>query len=87
MDEAEARRNSPVHQHYPVRAPLMFVSGDIESAEYARQAELMEKFWHRLNYPSEIVTFKGYNHFTMAHLLKEPSSRLTKAIVRMMGIT
>ncbi|MBM3482032.1 MAG: alpha/beta hydrolase [Alphaproteobacteria bacterium] len=87
MDEAEARRNSPVHQRYPVRAPLMFVSGDIESAEYARQAELMEKLWHRLNYPSEIVTLKGYNHFTMAHLLKEPPSRLTQAIVRMMGIT
>jgi arylformamidase len=86
LDEAEARRNSPVHQRYKVRAPLMFVSGDIESAEYARQAEAMEAVWHRLNYPSQIVALKGYNHFTMAHQLKEPDSRLTLAVARQMGI-
>lgn len=41
MDEAAARRNGPVAQRYPVAAPLMLVSGDIESDEYARQADAM----------------------------------------------
>jgi hypothetical protein len=64
----------------------MFVSGDIESAEYARQAETMEALWHRLNFPSSIVSLKGFNHFTIAHQLKEPNSRLTQALARQMGL-
>ena len=45
MDEAEAQRNSPVKQQYPVAAPLMLVSGDIESDEYERQADAMAAIW------------------------------------------
>ena len=51
MDEAEARRNSPVAQRYPVAAPLMLVSGDIESDEYARQADAMAGVWAAHGYP------------------------------------
>ncbi len=87
LDAEEARRNSPIHQRYNVRAPLMFVSGDIESAEYARQAEAMEALWHRLNYPSNIVSLKGYNHFTIVHQLREPDSRLTQALRAQMGLS
>ncbi|MSO74843.1 MAG: alpha/beta hydrolase [Alphaproteobacteria bacterium] len=86
LDTEEAKRNSPIHQRYVVRAPLMFVSGDIESAEYARQAEAMEALWHRLNYPSNIVLLKGYNHFTLVHQLQEPASRLTQALLAQMGL-
>ncbi len=85
LDAEEAKRNSPIHQRYPVRAPLMFVSGDIESAEYARQAETMEALWHRLNYPSNIISLKGDNHFTLVHQLREPASRLTQALLAQMG--
>lgn len=86
MDEDEARRNSPVHLRYPVALPLLFVSGDIESDEYARQAELMEDTWRRLGYPSARLTLPGYNHFTMAHQLREPDSELTRALLRQMGL-
>ena len=86
LDEAEAQRNSPVHLRYPVAMPLMFVSGDIESDEYARQAALMEDTWKRLGYPNEHLRLPGYNHFTMAHQLKEPDSELTRALLRQMGL-
>ena len=86
LDVEEAKRNSSIHQRYKVRAPLMFVSGDIESDEYARQAEAMEALWHRLNYPSNIVSLKGYNHFTLVHQLQEPASRLTQSLLAQMGL-
>ena len=86
LDEGEAQRNSPVHLRYPVVMPLLFVSGDIESDEYARQAALMEDTWKRLGYPSGHLRLPGYNHFTMAHQLKEPESELTRALLRQMGL-
>ena len=86
MDEEVARRNGPVHQAYPVSLPLMLVSGDIESDEYARQAEAMEEVWRALGYPHEHVKLPGHNHFTMAHQLKEPDSPLTRALLRQMGL-
>lgn len=86
MDADVAHRNSPVHQSYQAKAPLMFVSGDIESDEYSRQAEAMDAVWQRHGYPSEHVRLPGRNHFTMADLLREPDSELTRAVLAQMGL-
>ena len=86
MDEAEARRNSPVAQHYPVEAPLMLVSGDIESEEYARQAAAMAAVWEAHGYPLRWLDLPGFNHFTMADQLREPESDLTRAVVTQMDV-
>ena len=81
MDEAEARRNSPVAQRYPVAAPLMLVSGDIESDEYARQANAMASVWNAHGFPFSRLGLPGLNHFTLADPLREPDSRLTQAVM------
>ena len=86
MDEAEARRNSPVAQRYPVAAPLMLVSGDIESEEYARQAAVMAALWEGLGHPLGRLELPGFDHFTMADQLREPDSALTRAVVAQMGV-
>ena len=86
MDAAEARRNSPVAQRYPVAAPLMLVSGDIESEEYERQADGMAAVWEAHGYPLSRLELPGYNHFTMADQLRDPESDLTRATVAQMGI-
>ena len=86
MSEEVANRNSPILQTYPSAAPLMFVSGDIESDEYARQAEVMMALWEKLGYPSFHLQLPGYNHFTMANLLRQPDSALTRAVLSQMGI-
>ena len=85
MDEAEAHRNSPVAQRYPVAAPLMLVSGDIESEEYARQADAMAGVWEAHDYPLRRLALPGFNHFTMADQLREPASDLTQATMAQMG--
>ena len=86
MDEDVAHRNSPVHQIYPVSLPLMLVSGDIESDEYVRQAKEMEHLWDGLGYPLEQLKLPGFNHFSMAHQLKDPNSVLTRALLRQMNL-
>jgi len=86
MDEEVAHRNSPVHQIYPNPAPLMLVSGDIESDEYSRQAEAMEAVWKTHGYRCEHLSLPGRNHFTMADLLREPESEITVALLRQMGL-
>ena len=86
MDPAEARRNSPVEQRYPLAAPLMLVSGDIESEEYARQAAAMIAVWEANGYPLQRLELPGFNHFTMANQLRDPHSALTRAVMAQMGI-
>lgn len=86
MDEAVAARNSPARQSYPVRLPLMLVSGDVESEEYARQAQVIGELWHGLGYPLEHLSLPGFNHFTMAHQLRDPESELVGAVLRQMGL-
>ena len=86
MDEVEALRNSPVAQRYPVPAPLMLVSGDIESDEYERQAEAMAAVWEAHGYPLSRLVLPGYNHFTMADQLRDPESALTRAVMTQMGV-
>ncbi len=85
MDEGEAHRNSPVHQRYPAAAPFLLVSGDIESAEYARQAEAMAAVWEAHGYPLRRLELPGFNHFTMADQLREPESPLTRATLALMA--
>ena len=86
MDESEAQRNSPVAQRYPVSAPLMLVSGDIESDEYERQAGDMAAVWEAHGYPLSRLELPGYNHFTMADQLRDPDSELTRAVMAQMGV-
>ena len=86
MDEDVARRNAPLYKTYPVSLPLMVVSGDIESEEYARQARAMEDVWRALRYPYEHLKLPGYNHFTMAHQLKNSDSILIRALLRQMKL-
>ena len=86
MDEAEARRNSPVAQRYPVAAPFMLVSGDIESEEYARQAAAMAVVWEAHGYPLGRLELPGFNHFSMADQLRDPASDLTRAVAAQIGV-
>ena len=85
MDEADARRNSPVAQQYAVAAPLMLVSGDIESDEYARQANAMASVWQAHGYPFSRLGLPGLDHFTLADPLRESDSQLTQAVVAHMS--
>ena len=86
MDADVAHRNSPIHQNFQLSLPLMVISGDIESDEYGRQAKAMQAVWQGLGYPFEHIKLPGYNHFTMAHQLREADSVMIRSLLRQMDL-
>lgn len=76
MDPDQARRNSPIRQTYPVSAPLSLIVAVDESNEYHRQSEAMEHLWSELGYPVERIVPEGYDHFSVANDLGNPTCSL-----------
>ena len=86
MDAAEARRNSPLAQRYPVPS-----ASDVGLGRYRVGGIFAPGGGHGLRvagvgYPLERLELPGYNHFTMADQLLDPASDLTRATVAQMGI-
>ncbi|HUJ21539.1 MAG TPA: alpha/beta hydrolase [Bryobacteraceae bacterium] len=82
MTRAVAERNDPLHQHYPVAAPLTIVLGDDESEEYYRQAVAMASRWSKLGYPLEMWLEQGRDHFDVVNDLRNPAADLVRAQLR-----
>ena len=79
LDEASARRLSPVHQPAP-DSPLHAVVGGAESEEFKRQCRLIREVWGPQAVPL-IEEVPGYNHFDLLYDLVSPEG-LTHAMAR-----
>ncbi|CAN0457081.1 unnamed protein product [Phaeothamnion confervicola] len=78
MSPDEAMRNAPLHQRYPVPAPLSLVVAVDETPEYHRQSQAMADLWRGLGYPVDLVVPHGLNHFDVANQLIDPTCDLVK---------
>ena len=86
MDEACARRNSPLF-HLPRRSgPLLLAVGGAESAEFLRQNRDLAAAWRAQGLPCQELEMPGKDHFTIVGQLLEPENALAAAILRLMGI-
>ncbi len=81
MSEEEARRNEPLSQAYPVKAPLSLVVAIDETPEYHRQSEAMAKLWKGLGYPVDLLVPPGVNHFDVVNQLRDPNCELVKVML------
>ncbi len=82
MDEAVARRNSPVHDLAGASGDLIVTVGGDESEEFHRQqADLVAGWRARGLEPAEIPQ-PGKNHFSVVDQLAAPDSALHKAVIR-----
>jgi arylformamidase len=75
LDQAEARRNSPVLRPAPAK-PLIVAYGEAELAELRRQSEQYARA-----VKAKLAPLEGHDHFTILEELASPSGRLT-ALVR-----
>ena len=92
LTEADARRNSPIH-YLPIRAAEVIVArGETETAEYARQHELIVAGLKGFEgtTPGDTVVrstvCRGRNHFDLPLGLGEPKDELGHVVLRQMRL-
>ena len=87
LDDAEARRLSPVHAEPQTGAPLLAAVGADETSEFVRQSQLMWDAWPR-NRPAGmqgILAIPQRHHFNVVLDYTDPASALTQATLALLA--
>jgi arylformamidase len=80
LDEAAARRASPLFWPAPLHGSLDAVVGGDESAEYHRQGAVIVDAWRRAGLETRFAEIPGANHFTAIAPLADPDSPMTRRL-------
>jgi arylformamidase len=81
LDDAEARRVSPLHWKVPAGRSLDAVVGALESSEFLRQSRIIADGWRSRGVETRYEEIAGANHFTAIDPLSDPGSAMTKRVV------
>jgi arylformamidase len=80
LDEADARRVSPLHWSIPAGRSLDAVVGALESDEFLRQSKTITENWRRGATLTRYEEIAGTNHFTVVDALADPDSAMTARV-------
>jgi arylformamidase len=80
LDDAEARRMSPLHWKVPTGRVLDAAVGGSESNEFLRQSKSMAEEWGRRGIETRYEAIAGANHFTVLDPLTDPDSKMTRRV-------
>ena len=83
LDEAAARRASPLFWPAPSHGSLDAVVGGDESAEYFRQSRMIVDAWGQAGIETRFAEVPGANHFTAIAPLAEPHSPMTLRLLEL----
>jgi arylformamidase len=83
LDEAAARRASPLFWPAPSHGSLDAVVGGDESAEYHRQSRIIVDAWGRAGTETRFAEVPGANHFTAIAPLADPASAMTQRLLEL----
>lgn len=83
LDEAEARRVSPLFWPVPRGRVLDAVVGGDESSEFLRQSRIIADGWRERGVETRYEALPGMNHFTVCDPLTDPGSAMTKRLVEL----
>lgn len=80
LDEAEARRISPLF--WPVTAGRVFdaVVGGLESSEFLRHSKVVAEEWRKHGVATRYEEIPGANHFTVLDPMSDPSSAMVERL-------
>ena len=84
LDEATARKLSPLFLPPATRAPVMTCVGADESSEFRRQNALLGERWRNVLAGDLVVP--GAHHFSVIDGLGDPASALFAGACRLMGV-
>lgn len=80
LDEADARRVSPLHWNVPAGRSLDAVVGALESDEFLRQSKSIAEAWRRGPTLTRYEEIAETNHFTVVDPLTDPNSAMTARV-------
>ena len=83
LDQAEARRLSPLYWKVPAGRTLDAVVGALESSEFLRQSKIIADGWGARGVTARYEAIPGMNHFTIVDSLSDPESAMTKRVVQL----
>jgi arylformamidase len=81
LDEAEARRNSPILNFPPMAGPLVVTYGTAELPELCRQSIDYARAWVGRGLPGRLLPIDGADHFTIVETLARPDGELMQALL------
>ncbi len=82
LDEAEARRISPILWLAPKGRVLDAVVGGIESSEFLRQSRIIVEAWGK-DSTTRYEAVPGMNHFTVCDAMADPNSAMVDRLVEL----
>jgi arylformamidase len=83
LDEAEARRISPLFWPAPRGRVLDAVVGGNESSEFLRQSRIVADDWRERGVITRYEAIPGMNHFTVCDAMTDAGSAMTKRLVEL----
>src|SRR3954467_11513739 len=83
LDEAAARRASPLFWRPPAHGILDAAVGGDESAEYFRQSRMVVDRWGQAGIETRFAEVPGANHFTAIAPLADPNSEMTRRLLEL----
>src|SRR5882672_1155093 len=78
LDDAQARRVSPLHWKVPAGRTLDAVVGGLESSEFLRQSRIIAEGWGARGVATRYQEIAGTNHFTVVDPLSDADSAMTR---------
>jgi arylformamidase len=76
LDEAEARRVSPLFWPAPKDRAFDAIVGGLESSEFLRQSRVVADSWGKAGAQTRYEAVAGMNHFTVIDALADPQSTM-----------
>lgn len=86
MDDATARRNSPLHNLPQKGAPLVAMVGGAETEEFLRHNAEFAAAWKAKGFQVREMAPEGLNHYSIMRDLIHPESPLTRTLLAQMGL-
>ena len=83
LDEAEARRVSPLYWKVPPGRTLDAVVGALESNEFLRQSRTIAQAWRQGVAETRYEAIADKNHYTVIDLLTDAKSAMTARVVEL----
>lgn len=83
LDEAEARRVSPLFWPAPKGCVFDAVVGGLESSEFLRQSRVIAETWGKAGAQTRFEAIAGANHFTSIDTMPDPQSAMVGRLVEL----